>query len=387
MRILALELEPTRIRGGQEVSLFDTTRGLAARGHDIELLFVREGNLLPAYRTFCSRVDRVNGYVIDRSRTFRAAVRLLLDALQRGRPAPDVIYLNQYFDTPFGRLLSWRFDRPVVCHLRLTPPDVLCSQYRWGLRGVSRFIANSEETRRGYVAAGLPADRIDTVYNGIEVDDWTSGIPRAEARARLHVSPDSMLVAFVGRLDPSKGIEIAIECLRHLPSDTHLILVGPHLTNASGRDYEAELKALAFAAGVADRVRFAGHMSNVLLVYAAADLLVLPSRAEAFGRVVIEAMAAGLPVVASRVGGLPEILTGEFASHLVPAGDAVALANRIKAFRGWQARDPELGARGRRHVQQRFTLANSVAGVEKSLRKTVDRWRRHPALTTRTESS
>ena len=105
---------------------------------------------------------------------------------------------------------------------------------------------------------------------------------------------------------------------------------------------------------------------------------------ETFGRVVVEAMACGTPVVASRIGGIPEILTGEFDRHLVPPGDAAALAARLEQFRGWQTRDPGLGRRCREHVERRFDLAQTIDGVEAVFVNVVDEWsagRAAPAAT------
>ena len=85
-------------------------------------------------------------------------------------------------------------------------------------------------------------------------------------------------------------------------------------------------------------------------------------------------MLSGTPVVASRIGGIPEILTGEFDRHLVPPGDAAALAARLELFRGWQTRDPDLGRRGRAHVERRFDVAQSVNGVEAVFKNVVAEW-------------
>ena len=186
MRILALENEPSSRRGGQELSLYDVCRGLAARGHDIELLYTRDGDLLPKYATFARRIDRAGGYAIDRSRPARTVARLFGDAWQWRRPAPDVVYANQYQDSLFARLLAMRFGRPFVCHVRLSPPDRFCGQYRWGMGGAIQLIAISQAMRDEHAASGFRADRIDVVHNGIDVDEGQPGEP-SRARQQLDV--------------------------------------------------------------------------------------------------------------------------------------------------------------------------------------------------------
>jgi glycosyltransferase involved in cell wall biosynthesis len=110
-------------------------------------------------------------------------------------------------------------------------------------------------------------------------------------------------------------------------------------------------------------------MSGVL---AAADLVVLPSRfPDPLPLLVLEALASGTPIVASAVGGIPEMLTGPFAANLVPAGDADALAARIRALRDWRTRTPELAELGRRHVETGFSLQRMGESVNATIEQAV----------------
>lgn len=375
MKILVLENEPSSARGGQELSLFDVCRGLARRGHDLELLYTEDGNLLDGYRAFCRRVDRVAAYSIDRSQSLRAAIRMLADAVQPGRSVPDVIYANQYMDSPFARLLAWRFGRPFVCHLRLAPPSQFCAQYRWGLRGVSRFIANSARTRDDYVARGYPREHVDVVYNGIDARQWQPKASRSAMRERLGVRPDTFLIAYAGRLHWEKGLDVAIDALAMLAPPADLVIAGREVDDGSGRHYETELRQTARSRGVADRCHFIGHVGSMADLYAAADVTVLSSFSETFGRTLIESMACGTPAVASNVGGMPEVLTGEFADYLVPVREARALADRLERLRGWRTGDPRLADRCRAHAA-RFDIGRSVEGIEAALQSAVNGWGR-----------
>jgi glycosyltransferase involved in cell wall biosynthesis len=295
---------------------------------------------------------------------------------------PDLIYINQYFDTPFARLLGWRFHRPFVCHLRLSPPDHFCGQFRWGIRGATRFIAISNNTRDQYIAHGLPVERIDMVHNGIDVRDWVTRVPSAEVRRRLGVAPDTFLILYVGRLHPLKRVELLIDAMGTLPQPSDLVIVGKQLSDGSPRRYDEELKERARAAGVAARCHFVGHVSPVADLYTAADVTVLPSTSgEAFGRVVIESMACQTPVVAANGGGMPEILTAEFAQYLFPSGDTSALVGRLSALRDWRSRDPTLGERCRAHVEGEFAIDRTIAGVERVLERAVGEWRSGPEVT------
>ncbi|MCC7417773.1 MAG: glycosyltransferase family 4 protein [Acidobacteria bacterium] len=376
MRILVLENEPSSRRGGQELSLLDVCRGLASRGHAIELLYRAGGDLLGEYAGFTARQDRVSAYAIDRSRALVSAARLAGDLVQAGRTAPDVIYANQYLDSLFGRLLAWRFQRPFVCHLRLPPPDVFCGQYRWGMAGPSRLIAISRQTREDYVARGFRRDRIDVVHNGLDVAQWVPASSAGDVRARFGLPREARLVVFAGRLHPAKGLETLIDALALLPEDVHAAIAGREIADGRRDDYAPHLAARVAVRGVGARCHFLGHVPRIADLYGAAEAVVLPSVvSEAFGRSVVEAMACGVPAVAAKIGGVPEVLTGEFASLLFTPGDAAALASRLEAIAGWRVRDPQLARRCREHVARHFSIAQTIDGVEEVLRRTVAEWR------------
>ncbi len=154
------------------------------------------------------------------------------------------------------------------------------------------------------------------------------------------------------------------------------MIAGPEVPFGRATAYGPDLKAQAEALGVSARCHFIGPFPTIAELYTAADVTAVPSVvSEAFGRTVIESMACGTPVVASRVGGIPEILTGEFARHLFPAGDHHLLAERLNALHGWRELDPDLAARCRAHVEAHFDVAATIAGVEASLERTVAEWR------------
>ncbi len=176
--------------------------------------------------------------------------------------------------------------------------------------------------------------------------------PREEARRRLGVSADCQLLIGVGRLVPIKGFDVLVRALPAIVKEApaaRLCLVG------DGPD-RPPLEAEARALGVADRVMLAGAHGQVAPFLAAADLLVAPSRNEGLGKSLVEAMALGLPVVATRVGGIPAVVADGETGSLVPPDDPPALARAVGAL----LKDPELrrraGEAGRRRAEQ-FSLA------------------------------
>lgn len=379
MRVLVLENETTSTRGGQELSLLDVCEGLAARGHAIVLAYVTPGDLEPRYRRICERMIQVSTYSVDRSRTLSSLGDLASSLWAVAGSAPDVVYANQYLDSLFAAIVHRLHRVPFVCHLRLPPPDLICGQFRIGMERASHLVAISEQTRREWIGRGFRPDAIDVVYNGIDPGRFDRHDAPAAAREALGLPADSLLLTCAGRLHPAKGVETLIEALSLVARERpcHLVLAGrPAVMNdehGRPRDYLAELHGVAERLGVANAITWIAHQQDMPALLRASDLTVLPSLwSEPFGRIVIESMACETPVVASRVGGIPEILTGEFAEWLFEAGQAADLAARVTRLAGWRAADPALGRRARAHVASTFSLDRTVDGVERALLKTID---------------
>jgi glycosyltransferase involved in cell wall biosynthesis len=385
--MLVLENETTSRRGGQELSLLDVCEGLAARGHAIVLAYVASGDLMSRYERICERLIRVPTYSIDRSRTIASTAEWTTALWAVGRSKPDLVYANQYQDSLLAAAVRRLLVVPFVCHLRLPPPDVFCRQFRVGMGQATHLIAISEQTRRDWIARGFRPDAIDLVYNGIDVARFNDSEDRFAARRQLNLPAASFIVTYGGRLHPAKGIEVLLEAFGRVAHDRpcHLVIAGPplpiHDEAGRPRDYLAELRARAATYGVADDVTWIANQADMPRLLRASDLTVLPSLwSEPFGRIVIESMACETPVAASRVGGIPEILTGEFATGLFEAGDVAGLASRIAGLANWRSEDPTLGQRARAHVVSRFTLDRTVEGIERSLLRTVDRFSHRPPV-------
>lgn len=195
---------------------------------------------------------------------------------------------------------------------------------RWS----SAVIMVSDALRRTYLAAGgLRADKLRVVHNGIDLERFRRD--RDETRARLlrefDLPADARIAVTVSVLRPAKGIEVLLDAVRLVP-DTHFLIVG------DGPKRE-EWSAMAEQTGIADRVRWAGFRRDVDALLAGCDLFVHPSLDDAFPTVLLEALAAGLPIVASNVGGIPEIVDDGVTGRLVPPGDPQQLAAAIHATR------------------------------------------------------
>ena len=171
-----------------------------------------------------------------------------------------------------------------------------------------------------------PNGRISTLYNRIDIQAvQASQVPRAEARADLGLSADGFVIGNVGRLHPDKDQATLIQgfakALAHLPADSQLVIMG------KGR-LEQDLKELAKELGVAEQVKFLGQVPDARRYFRAFDVFALSSDHEPFGMVLLEAMAAGVPLLATACGGAKEVVEG--VGILFPLGDADHLAQGLQ---------------------------------------------------------
>ncbi|MBD3368055.1 MAG: glycosyltransferase [Candidatus Eisenbacteria bacterium] len=249
--------------------------------------------------------------------------------------------------------------RPPVSHYPLGA-TVLTGLVRRTNRMVDRIIVVSEDSRRRYLRSYRPpADKVVAIHNGIDLTRFQKVGPRDEVRAELGLDASDLAATVVGRLTPGKGhdtlLDAAPAVLEAVPS-LRLLLVG-------NGPLEEETRARADALGLGERVLFTGFRDDVPDLLAASDLFVLPSHGESFPLTVLEAMAAGLPVIASDVGGICEAVDHGRSGLLVPAAEPEALADALRRLGGDAGLRREMGERGRVRVERDFDERRSIEAV------------------------
>lgn len=352
--------------GGTELNAFQVARGLAQRGHTLDLVAARAGELEAEYRAFCRSVSRRPIFDFARASAPLDLIRMTPAIVTAARKKPDVIYPNRFAEIVWAAAAGKLSGAPVVCHLHE------CRHARPGSfpnTHVRRFIAVSDFLRRQWVALGLDPDRIDVVHNGVSGDDYPMGGPqeRASARARLGLDQEGFVALYYGRLDPEKGIDVLLEGWRRLgmggTEGTLLVVGSPSTHLAEATPYAARMRESAPPGCI-----WLPTQADVVVLLHAADVVVVPSLwDEPCARVIIETLATGRPAVVSRTGGSPELLDGAFERFLVEPGDAGMLASALAGLVDWQNHEPALAAQCRDHVRERFSLDHLVEGVEQSL--------------------
>lgn len=289
-----------------------------------------------------------------------SSVGLKLKRLLKTR-SPDVVQSFLFHANLVSRLAARQAGvGPVISGIRVAEPRLW---HLWADRLTSklvdRYVCVSQSVARFSVAkARLPTEKLVVIPNAVDVDRLPA--PSGIDPAALGLKSGRRMVAYVGRLEPQKGvgwlIESASNWLDRLP-DCDLVLVG------QGPDRQP-LERLCRRLGVARRVRFAGWRSDVPEILAASELLVLPSKWEGMPNVVLEAMASRLPVVASDVEGVRELLGPAADEQTVAYGDSGALAEKIVKLVSDKSLAGDLGRRNRQRAEQEFTFGRVVAAYE-----------------------
>ena len=252
------------------------------------------------------------------------AGRALRAAAQRSRP--DVLHLNSTRAALMAAARRPGAPTVVWVHDSLGQGKANALVARAIAGTATRVVANSAHTASRF-RAHAPGASVTVVHNGVDLARFDPArVSREEARARLGVAADGVALGMVAQITPWKGHDVAVEALARVRGEhprTRLLIAGEtkflgRSVRFDNRAFLAELEARIAQAGLADAVTFLGERSDVPTVLRALDVLLVPSWEEPFGRVVIEAMAMGTPVVATTQGGPAEILDDGRTGRLVP---------------------------------------------------------------------
>ncbi len=275
----------------------------------------------------------------------------------------DLVHTNSLKAHVFGSLAVLGTGKPIIWHLR----DLVTQ--RGDSRRLLELLAFWVRPQIVCISEAVRADLspflrqfATVIANGIELEQFDHA-PDAihQIRQEFNIPTSAFLVGMVGHLIPWKGhrqLLQAAQHLRHQYPDLYYLCVGGEILQFKGQ--LMALRQEAQDLGINDRVIFTGIREDVRSIMPSLNLLVLPSEYEPFGRVLIEAMACGKPIVATRGGGVPEIVTDGETGFLVPIGDVAQLAQGIAHFKTNPDFAQRAGAAGRHRVEQHFTLQKTA---------------------------
>ncbi len=287
----------------------------------------------------------------------------------------DLIYANTQKALVVGALASVFSRRPLVYHLHdiLSPEHFSQTNRRIAVTLANRFaslvIANSQASKTAFVAAGGRPEITEIVYNGFDPKIYQS--PKSDiSQIRQQLRLDGFVVGHFSRLAPWKGQHILIEALAQCPVDVTAIIVGDALFGE--QDYAERLHQQVTALGLENRVKFLGFRSDIPLLMAACDLVAHTSTSpEPFGRVIVEAMLCGRPVVAAKAGGAIELVEKGINGFLVTPGNPQELAQVIITCLNEKEQTAAIANNARTTASQRFDVTNINQQIAQLIKRLV----------------
>jgi glycosyltransferase involved in cell wall biosynthesis len=277
------------------------------------------------------------------------AMMRLVSLLRRWRV--DVVHTHNTRPLIYGAPAARLAGIPVVVYTRhgqrFGASHRQTALFNLAARAVDRVVCVSEDTAAISIAQGIPAHKVIIIRNGIDLDRFKIRSP----------APRGPLV-MVGRLSPEKNVDSLIRAMALIGSSSACLEIAGNGVCRPG------LQRLAEDLGVRSRVKFLGEIRNVEQLLSRASLFVLSSRTEGISLTLLEAMSSGLPVVATKVGGNPEVVAHGMTGLLVPPNDPVALAHAIEQIYGDPEHGAAMGRAGRERVEAHFDVRDTIRAYE-----------------------
>jgi glycosyltransferase involved in cell wall biosynthesis len=370
-----LYLNPSSEVGGAERSLLDLLKHLDKKQYYPIVSFPSEGKLtwelerieierkVIGFHPEISKLSRENG-----NRSFHQFLSiplyLLPTIIKMGRFVRsrdiDVIVTNGIKCHFIGSMVSLMTRTRLIWHVR----DLVEKGWlKWMLRTWGRFFPDKIITNSHAVSGIFSGNRRkEVVYNGIDLSHFRSGINGRRIRSQFKMGKDTMLIGTIGHFAPLKGYEELLEAIGEVVKagyDVKLAIVGDAVYQNSNRYKQKILRILK------DKIILTGFREDISELLASFDLSVLPSRSEGFGRVNLEAMAMGKPVISTKIGGIPEVVLDGVTGILVPPRDSKALSHAVMMLLSDSHLRESMGQEGRRRVEEHFTLQAHVQRIER----------------------
>jgi len=354
--------------GGTERQVVNLTNGLDPEQYELHMGCL--GKVGPLLQEVTSRGIPVSEYKTKNLYNLGAMAARLRFAGYLRQHSIELVHSYGFYSNVFA-IPAARFARVpvVIASIRDCGEALSATQKRvqkMFCRMADCILANAEGVRTWLLGQGYPAGKIQVIRNGIARSGSADGQRAGKLRRELGLAADTPLVAVLSRLNPMKGIEYFLEAAvpvsRRFPAVRFLIIGGGSYTGDGS--YKAEIERLAVSLGLDQRVIFTGFRTDVQEILPEINISVLPSLSEGLSNSLLESMAAGVPAIATKVGGTPEAVEDGTTGLLVPPRDSGALVKAMTLL----LENPELarsfGEAGRRRVITLFSIEKMVRQTE-----------------------
>lgn len=364
--------------GGGELRMLDHIRHTTIPRHDIAVVVQTQGALLTTLRAEGVRGEHVpwkGGSVWLTRQWYWYSGRMRCAGLLR-RIHPDVVLCNTYHDLETTGRVAARLGFPLIWRARA---DTFTQTHRWDRRRlddlvsflnqrVARIIPTTEYEARLMIDAGVSANKVRVIHNGVELRRYEDRASGEQLRSNLGIDASLPVIAFVARMVPQKGYEVLLHALSGLKRSGYRFkaLAAGDTTLLEGRagEYKAKIQDLVKELDLSDQVLLMGERKDVHAIMNAADIFVLASLKEPFGTTVIEAMAAGKPVVTSDLPGPHESAVEGETAFFFPPGDASALQDAVARLLDAPDLAQQMGERGQARARAVFSMETYIRAMD-----------------------
>jgi L-malate glycosyltransferase len=364
--IRILKVVPTLMCGGTENQFMTLGRLLDRSRFDLEFACLRRWG--PFVKELAQLRIPLHEYQLSTFRSVQALAQQARLARDIARAGVQIVHAYNFYGNVFA-IPPARFVAPVViASIRDRAPYLTAMQkrvQRYACQFADCVLVNADAVKDWLIAEGYDASNIVVIRNGVDMARFDGAPAGDRIRQELGIPVEAPLVTVVSRLTRLKGIENFLEAAAALKPrypDARFLIAGE--TSPHDRPYLTELTTLAERLGVSDRVIFTGLRSDVPALLGCASVAVMPSLNEALSNVLLESMAAGAPVVATRVGGTPEALIDGDTGLLVAPGDSAALAASVARLLDDRALAARLGRAARELIAANFSVERMVHATE-----------------------
>jgi glycosyltransferase involved in cell wall biosynthesis len=292
--------------------------------------------------------------------TFLLSIKKLLTIVREEKV--NLVHTNSSRSMMYAALLRLFRRTKVIWHVRITDKDRVIDRVLEPF--AIKIITNSTAAAQRFSWVKNQS-KIVTIYNGLDLKTFDEKKDVAKIKKGLSIKNEDIVIGTIAKLQPKKGIHILLDAaapiIKKFPSIKFLIVGDDADTEGA---YLKKLKSLAQQLNITEHIIFSGYRDDIPQIMEIIDIFTFPSFSESFGRSLLEAMAASKPIIASNVGGIPEVVVDGETGMLVPPGNSTGLTAAISYLLEDKNLRKEMGLKGRKRVEKLFTMEKNVQAIE-----------------------
>lgn len=268
----------------------------------------------------------------------------------------NLVHTDSTTETFYAGIVAKIIGIPLIWHIRVSDSEKIIDRFLYFLSERLILVSKALSSRFRWIEN---SGKLVVIYNAVDLEEFDGFQMKSSIREEFNIGKEIILLGCIGRIEERKGQEYLIHAMKHV-DNAKLMIIGKE-----DEGYFKRIKEIIERHGLSDRIIFTGHRKDIASILKEIDVLVFPTiSGEGFSRVVLEAMAAGKPVIATDDAGNPEAVIDGVTGYIVPVKDPMALADRINELIEDKEKRGEMGSAGRKRVEEFFTIEKNVKKIQ-----------------------